>query len=332
MQQFQLLLLANRAQRVGSAGNYRPTHHIWSVCNELERQRSPGTGPEHVHRRAEIGWTFVAPAWQRTPANTEAKYLMLRHGFEERGWIRIELKTDVLNEKSRRAILRIGAREEGILRSHQVTDNGRVRDTVYYSVIAPEWPAVKADLERKLGRAIIERFRVYNHNPWAWCRNVGTTTRGTPLWINTEVMSADLKIGIGGPVGSGKTALVETFVAQVRATAGNNRARLASTDSEGRFEFRDLPSGRWNITASKAGFVTLRYGQRRPFEAGRPIEVADGQVMNEIDFTLPRGAVVRQTINHLVHHRGQLTVYLRLLDVPVPSIYGPTADERAPGL
>jgi hypothetical protein len=80
--------------------------------------------------------------------------------------------------------------------------------------------------------------------------------------------------------------------AQVRATAGNNRGRLASTDSEGRFEFRDLPSGRWNITASKAGFVTLRYGQRRPFEAGRPLEVADGQVMNQIDFTLPRGAAI----------------------------------------
>ena len=80
--------------------------------------------------------------------------------------------------------------------------------------------------------------------------------------------------------------------AQVRATAGTNRARLASTDSEGRFEFRDLPSGRWNITASKAGFVTLRYGQRRPFEAGRPLELADGQVMNQVDFTLPRGAAI----------------------------------------
>jgi RimJ/RimL family protein N-acetyltransferase len=82
-----------------------------------------------THRRAEIGWTWIAPPWQRTAVNTEAKYLMLRHAFETLGCLRVELKTDVLNARSRNAILRIGAREEGVLRKHQVTEGGRVRDT-----------------------------------------------------------------------------------------------------------------------------------------------------------------------------------------------------------
>ncbi len=103
-----------------------------------------------IHRRAEIGWTFVAKPWQRTAANTEAKYLMFRHGFEAMDCLRVELKTDVLNQQSRKAILRIGAKEEGVLRSHQITETGRVRDSVYYSVIASEWPGVKAVLEQRL--------------------------------------------------------------------------------------------------------------------------------------------------------------------------------------
>jgi RimJ/RimL family protein N-acetyltransferase len=82
--------------------------------------------------------------------NTEAKYLMLRHAFETWGCVRVEFKTDRLNERSRRALLRIGAREEGILRSHLITSTGRVRDSVYFSIIAEEWPAVKAGLETKL--------------------------------------------------------------------------------------------------------------------------------------------------------------------------------------
>ena len=81
--------------------------------------------------------------------------------------------------------------------------------------------------------------------------------------------------------------------AQVRAQAGELRAnRLVSTDAQGRFEFKDLPSGRWNLTASKAGYMTLRYGQKRSFEAGSPIEMADGQVMERADFALPRGAAI----------------------------------------
>ena len=73
---------------------------------------------EPAHRRVEIGWTWIGREWQRTPVNTEAKYLLMRHAFETLGCVRVELKTDVLNDRSRRAILRIGAKEEGILRKH----------------------------------------------------------------------------------------------------------------------------------------------------------------------------------------------------------------------
>jgi len=102
------------------------------------------------NRRAEIGWTWINPQWQRSFVNTEAKLLMLTHAFEDWKCVRVELKTDVLNEKSRKAILRIGATEEGILRRHQITDAGRFRDTVYFSIIDSEWQFVKANLNEKL--------------------------------------------------------------------------------------------------------------------------------------------------------------------------------------
>ncbi len=102
------------------------------------------------HHRAEIGWTWVAREWQRTAMNTEAKYLLLRHAFETLGCMRVELKTDSLNERSRAAIVRLGAREEGIFRNHMITASGRIRHTVYFSIIDSEWPAVKARLEAKL--------------------------------------------------------------------------------------------------------------------------------------------------------------------------------------
>ena len=105
---------------------------------------------DRANRRVEIGSTWIAPAWQRTAVNTEAKYLMLRHAFEVWGCVRVELKTDVLNEKSRDAILRIGAKEEGTLRRHVVTWTGRIRDSVYFSILDDEWPAVKARLEARL--------------------------------------------------------------------------------------------------------------------------------------------------------------------------------------
>jgi len=102
------------------------------------------------NRRAEIGWTWINPKWQRTAVNTEAKFLMLRHAFETWGCIRVELKTDALNEKSRNAILRIGAKQEGIFRSHVITDSGRRRDSVYFSILESEWPDVKQRLLDRL--------------------------------------------------------------------------------------------------------------------------------------------------------------------------------------
>src|SRR5271169_4509298 len=105
---------------------------------------------DRVHHRVEIGWTWVAPPWQRSAVNTEAKYLLLRHAFETLGCIRVELKTDSLNEKSRAAILRIGAREEGTFRNHMITASGRIRHSVYYSILDSEWPAVKSRLQNML--------------------------------------------------------------------------------------------------------------------------------------------------------------------------------------
>ena len=102
------------------------------------------------HRRVEIGWTWIAPPWQRTAVNTEAKLLMLRHAFETWGCRRVELKTNARNARSRAAMLRIGAREEGILRKHMINADGSARDSVYFSVVDDEWPAVRERLEAML--------------------------------------------------------------------------------------------------------------------------------------------------------------------------------------
>ncbi len=107
---------------------------------------------DRTNRRVEIGSTWIVPAWQRTAVNTEAKYLMLRHAFEVWGCVRVELKTDTLNQKSRNAILRIGAKEEGTLRKHVITWTGRIRDSVYFSILDSEWPEVRKRLEERLAR------------------------------------------------------------------------------------------------------------------------------------------------------------------------------------
>ena len=104
------------------------------------------------NRRLEIGWTWIAPPWQRTVINTEAKYLMLLHAFEVLGCNRVEFKTDSLNDQSRRALLRIGATEEGTFRNHMIVRDGRLRHSVFFSIINSEWPGVKANLEEKLAR------------------------------------------------------------------------------------------------------------------------------------------------------------------------------------
>lgn len=105
-----------------------------------------------TNRRAEIGWTWINPLWQKTYVNSEAKFLMLEHAFETWKCIRVEFKTDVLNEKSRNAILRLGAKQEGIFRQHVVCASGRLRDSVYFSILDNEWQAVKENLLRKLGK------------------------------------------------------------------------------------------------------------------------------------------------------------------------------------
>jgi RimJ/RimL family protein N-acetyltransferase len=102
------------------------------------------------NRHVEIGWTWLGRPWQRTAINTEAKLLMLTHAFETLGCLRVELRTDVLNQQSRAAISRLGAREEGVMRKHLITERGRVRDTVWYSIVDDEWPAVKARLGARL--------------------------------------------------------------------------------------------------------------------------------------------------------------------------------------
>lgn len=98
------------------------------------------------NRRVEIGSTWYAPQWQRTWANTEAKRLMLAHAFDAWGCLCVQLQTDALNERSRRAIERLGARLDGVLRSHRVCDDGRVRDSAVYSIVRDEWPGLRARL------------------------------------------------------------------------------------------------------------------------------------------------------------------------------------------
>jgi RimJ/RimL family protein N-acetyltransferase len=103
-----------------------------------------------THRRVEIGWTWIAPAWQRTAVNTEAKLLMLTHAFETLDCRRVELKTSSKNARSRAAMLRIGASEEGTLRQHMINGDGSSRDSVYFSILDGEWPQVKEKLNAML--------------------------------------------------------------------------------------------------------------------------------------------------------------------------------------
>jgi N-acetyltransferase len=99
------------------------------------------------HRSLEIGGTWYGVDYQRTAVNTECKYLMLTHAFETLGCLRVQLKTDSRNLRSQKAIERLGAMKEGVLRNHMLTPDGSVRHSVYYSIIDSEWPAIKARLE-----------------------------------------------------------------------------------------------------------------------------------------------------------------------------------------
>jgi RimJ/RimL family protein N-acetyltransferase len=112
-----------------------------------------GLAPEH--RRLEIGATWLAPSAWRTGANAEAKLLMLRHAFEDLGCLRVEFKTDALNEQTRRALEALPSRFEGVHRKHMLVRGGERRDSAWYSILDDEWPQVRANLERRLiGRAV----------------------------------------------------------------------------------------------------------------------------------------------------------------------------------
>ncbi len=107
---------------------------------------------DRTNRTLEVGMTWYGVAYQRTFVNTECKYLLLKHAFDEQGARRVCIKTDVNNERSRRAIERIGGVQEGILRNHRINRDGSNRDSVYYGIIEEEWPQVRENLERMLDR------------------------------------------------------------------------------------------------------------------------------------------------------------------------------------
>lgn len=105
---------------------------------------------DYENHRLEIGHTWIAKSWRKTYVNTEAKFLMLQYAFEKLECIAVEIRTDVLNIVSRQAIQRLGAKQDGVLRHHKIMRDGRIRDTVCYSIIKPEWKQVKANLSEKL--------------------------------------------------------------------------------------------------------------------------------------------------------------------------------------
>ena len=121
---------------------YLPTGRAIGGTRYLEIHRE--------HRGLEIGGTWYGIEYQGSAVNPECKYLLLRHAFEILGCLRVQFKTDVLNEHSQRAIERLGAVKEGVLRDHLITPEGRVRSSIYYSLLAAEWPSAKIKLEERI--------------------------------------------------------------------------------------------------------------------------------------------------------------------------------------
>lgn len=133
----------------------RPDYVAWATVDAATGRAIGATrfgdiAPEHG--RVEIGWTWIAPSHQRGPTNSEAKLLQLGYAFDELGATRVALKTDGRNLRSQAAIERLGAQREGALRRHMRMPDGFIRDTVYFSILAEEWPEVKARLEERLRR------------------------------------------------------------------------------------------------------------------------------------------------------------------------------------
>jgi RimJ/RimL family protein N-acetyltransferase len=140
------LQLAARGEEVPFVIVERATNTAIGSTRYMDIQRE--------HRGLEIGWTWLARPYWRTAINTECKYLLLRHAFEQLGAIRVQLKTDLRNERSQQAIARLGAVREGELREHRIMHDGYHRSSVYFSILASEWPAVKARLEDFLARPV----------------------------------------------------------------------------------------------------------------------------------------------------------------------------------
>jgi RimJ/RimL family protein N-acetyltransferase len=139
---------ALRQQALGSALPF-------ATVEKSSGQTVGGTRFLHIvpeHRRLEIGSTWIAKPWRRTAINTEAKLLMLAHAFERLGCTRVEFMADALNEPSRTAILRLGAKEEGTFRNYIITAEGQIHDAVFYSIIESEWPVIRTRLQEMLAR------------------------------------------------------------------------------------------------------------------------------------------------------------------------------------
>lgn len=160
------------------AGTERPFATIDRASGRaIGSSRYMSIAPEH--RRLEIGWTWVGTAFQRTGANREAKLLQLTHAFETLGANRVEFKTHARNDRSRTALLGIGATFEGVFRRHMIMPDGSLRDSAYFSVIAEEWPVVKAAMESSLGqhRTGSEGLAAGSTLPGGRPREAPTTTR-----------------------------------------------------------------------------------------------------------------------------------------------------------
>ena len=139
-----VLKLRDAGEALPFATLYKPENRVVGTTRYLTVDRG--------NYGIEIGATIVGKNWQRTAVNTEAKYLMLRHAFEVLGCLRVQFQTDSLNTKSKNAILRLGAIQDGIFRNHKICWDGRIRHSIYFSITDEEWPRVKADLEAKIAR------------------------------------------------------------------------------------------------------------------------------------------------------------------------------------
>jgi N-acetyltransferase len=133
-----------------SAAGHEMAFVVWHKAQQRPVGMTRYLNIEEAHRKLEIGSTWYEPSVWAGAVNPECKLLLMRHAFEGLKFNRVEYKTDLRNGRSRAAILKLGARQEGILRKHMVMADGPVRDSVYFSVIDEEWPAVKAGLERRL--------------------------------------------------------------------------------------------------------------------------------------------------------------------------------------